>query len=184
MSENALAQRRRNLRIWRERGHLWRSYSESQAIRWLIWQWTLDPEPKLSGRALARRLGVWERYVRKVRDKALNQGADRLPAHRTTWEELARARDLTGRGRYLRPDLFTPVPSSPPENKRPANGPAHVSPEEYERQRRTADTEVALERLRERLGKTVVVPFGIHRVRGLGACFGRLRCSSFFGACL
>ncbi|MFZ3333406.1 MAG: hypothetical protein WA197_22400 [Candidatus Acidiferrales bacterium] len=71
MSENALAQRRRNLRIWRERGHLWRGYSESQAIGWLIWQWTFDPQPKLSGRALARRLGVRERYVRKVRDKAL-----------------------------------------------------------------------------------------------------------------
>ncbi|MGC2734662.1 MAG: hypothetical protein WA212_12270, partial [Candidatus Acidiferrales bacterium] len=109
MSENALAQRRRNLRIWRERGHLWRGYSESQAIGWLIWQWTFDPQPKLSGRALARRLGVRERYVRKVRDKALVQGADRLPALRTTWEELARACDVTERSREQMPELFAPV---------------------------------------------------------------------------
>lgn len=154
MSENALAQRRRNLRTWRERGHLRRGYSESQAIWWLIWQWTFDPAPKLSGRALARKLGVWERYVRKVRDKALDQGADRLPAHRTTWEELARARDLTERSRYRMPHLFTPALFAPPETKRSADSPAHVSPEEYERQRRAADTAAALERLRERLGKT------------------------------
>ena len=74
MSENALAQRRRNLRTWRERGHLWRGYSESQAIWWLIWQWTFDPQPKLSGRALARKLGVWERYVRKVPNGAWRCG--------------------------------------------------------------------------------------------------------------
>ena len=150
MSENALAQRRRNLRTWRERGHLWRSYSESQAIWWLIWQWTFDPQPKLSGRALARKLGVRERYVRKVRDKALDQGADRLPAHLSTWEELTRARDVTERGRYQMPELFTPAPSAPPENKRPVDGPAHVSPEEFERQRCEADIAAALERLRKR----------------------------------
>jgi hypothetical protein len=154
MSENALAQRRRNLRIWRERGHLRRGYSESQAIWWLIWQWTFDPQPKPSGRALARRLGAWERYVRKVRDKALKQGANRLPVQRTTWEELTRARDLTERGREREPDLFWAVRSQAAESKRPADGPVHVSPEEYERQRRAADTEAALERLRKRLGKT------------------------------
>jgi hypothetical protein len=154
MAENALAQRRRNLRIWRERGHLRRGYSESQAIWWLIWQWTFDPQPKLSGRSLARKLGVWERYVRKVRDKALDQGAARLPAQRTTWEELARARDVTERSREQMPDLFTPASSAPPESKRRADGPPHVSPEEYERQRREADIAAALERLRERLGET------------------------------
>lgn len=52
------------------------------------------------------------------------------------------------------PELFTPAPSAPPENKRRADSPAHVSPEEYERQQRMADTEAALERLRQRLGKT------------------------------
>jgi hypothetical protein len=122
MSENALAQRRRNLRIARERGRLWRSYSESQAIWRLIWQWTFDPQPKPSGRSLARKLGVCERYVRKVRDKALDQGANRLPAQRTTWEELTRARDLTGRGREREPDLFWPVRSRAAESERPPEG--------------------------------------------------------------
>ncbi|MGC1256138.1 MAG: hypothetical protein WA867_11325, partial [Candidatus Acidiferrales bacterium] len=125
-----------------------------QAIGWLIWQWTFDPQPKLSGRALARRLGVRERYVRKVRDKALVQGADRLPALRTTWEELARACDVTERSREQMPELFAPVRPAPPESKRRADGPAHISPEEYERQRREADSAAALERLRKRLGKS------------------------------
>ena len=146
LSENALAQRRRNLRIWRERGHLWRGYSESQAVWRLIRQWTFDPQPKPSGRALARMLGVWERYVRKVRDKALRDGVD--AGLRATWEELAHARNATERAREQMPELFAPVRLAPPQR---TNGPAHVSPEEYERQRGDADIAAGLERLRERL---------------------------------
>jgi hypothetical protein len=108
MSENAVAQRRRNLRIWRERGHLWRLESESQAIKRLIWQWVCEPVPKLSVRALARRLRVWPSYVRSTRDKAQRDGVD--TQLRATWDELARARELTNLGREKAPELFTPQP--------------------------------------------------------------------------
>jgi hypothetical protein len=91
--------------------------------------------------------------VRKVRDKALDQGAARLPAQRTTWDDLVRARELTERSREQMPDLFTPAWSAPPESKRRADGPPHVSPEEYERQRRDASTAAALGRLHERLAQ-------------------------------
>lgn len=76
MSENALAQRRRNLRIARECGRLWRCRDESDAIRRLVQQWAFDPAPKLSLRALARKLGVRPSYVRRIRDKAQHDGVD------------------------------------------------------------------------------------------------------------
>jgi hypothetical protein len=41
----------------------------------------------------------------------------------------------------------------PATERRPASGDAHILPEEYERQRREADTTAALERLRERLAR-------------------------------
>jgi hypothetical protein len=152
MSDNALAQRRRNLRVARERNRLWRCQRESDAIRRLIQQWEFDPAPKMSVRALARKLGVWPSYVRRIRDNAKREGLDvRL---RATWDELAKARDVTERGREQMPELFAPVRSRrAPVSKLSADGPAHVSPEEFERTRRAADTEAALERLRQRLGK-------------------------------
>jgi hypothetical protein len=151
MSDEALAQRRRNLLIARERGRLWRGHSESQVIRRLIRQWVCDPQPKPSARALARKLRVWPSYVRRVARKGLCQGADVPAEQRVTWDELARARELTELGRFRMPDLFTPAPPSPPENKHRADGPAPISVEEYERQRREDDIAAALERLRARL---------------------------------
>lgn len=142
-----MAQRQRNLQIARERGRLWRCPSESDAIRRLIQQWALAPAPKLPVRALARKLSVWPSYVRRTRDKALRVGVD--TELRATWEELARARELTELGRFREPDMFAPIRPAPPP--RPTG--VHVSVEEYERQRRKADQAATLERLRERLAR-------------------------------
>jgi hypothetical protein len=91
---------------------------------------------------------VGESYVRKVRDEALSEGTDTLPERRTTWDELARAREVSEWAREQMPELFAPLRPAPLQ---PTNGPAHISPEEYERERREADIAAALDRLRKRL---------------------------------
>lgn len=147
MSDAALAQRRRNLRIARERRRLWRGYSESQVIRQLIRQWAFDPPPKPSERALARTLEVRPSYVHKVQREALSAGADVQCERRINFDDLAKARRVTSKLREHEPALFAPELRSYSEN---ASTPPWVSPEEQAEGRRRADVNSALERLEKR----------------------------------
>lgn len=147
MSKEALAQRRRNLRIARERRRLRRGYGESHVIRQLIRQWAFDPPPKLSERALARTLKVRPSYVHKVKDEALSAGADAQCERRLSFDDLAEARRVTSTLREHDPALFAPEPRSYSES---ASTPPWVSPEQQAEERRRADVNSALERLEKR----------------------------------
>lgn len=60
---------RRNLKKamahWR-RPRSWRSEQETRVVRCLAWQWFIGQEPRCSGRAIARKLGVSHTYIQKL----------------------------------------------------------------------------------------------------------------------
>src|SRR5712692_784259 len=98
-----------------------RSDRESRIIKLLIWQWFFDQEPKPSGRALARQLGVWPSYVCKVQKQATRAGWDALARYgrRVTVADLDEARRFTAKLREQEPGLLAPeqqarAPSEPP----------------------------------------------------------------------
>jgi hypothetical protein len=94
----------------------WRSEEETRVVRCLAWQWFIGQEPRCSGRAIARKLGVSHTYIQKLsREFATNptgmletasrlvrirggivvcvNGQLRKPEYReyTTFEQLAQA---------------------------------------------------------------------------------------------
>jgi hypothetical protein len=98
----------------------WRSKQETRIVRNLAWQWFMGREPRCSGRAIARKLGVSHTYIQKLRREfAANptamlekvsrlvrlpgramvsaNGRMLLPEYRqyTTFEELAQAQRQT-----------------------------------------------------------------------------------------
>jgi hypothetical protein len=99
MTDRARQQRRANVARARASGtvKVWRCQDETVIIKQLIRLWASQPEPKLSGRALARKLRVWESYVRKV-----SRGGG-SPGRPVTWDDLERARSRTvGESRFVR----------------------------------------------------------------------------------
>jgi len=105
MSEAALRARRRNLSRTRLRSAI-----ESQIIKRLIWQSLFEPAPRQSQRALARQLGVWRSYVDKVQKQAAD-GLDALASgRRVTFEDLAKARELSDRIKLEEPSSFSSAP--------------------------------------------------------------------------
>lgn len=93
MSDEARIARRRNL----EKARL-RSDWESRVIKLFVWQSRFDSGPRPSERALARQLGVSQRYVRKLLRNAQGEGMDALFRHgRVTLDDLAKAREFTAK---------------------------------------------------------------------------------------
>jgi hypothetical protein len=117
MSDEARKQRRDNVVKARASGmvKVWRCNDESVIIRQLIRQWAVAPEPKLSGRALARKLKVRESYVRRL---ATSEGVE--IGRRVTWDDLDAARIVTESLRLANPGLFaTPRASAEPQEPTP-----------------------------------------------------------------
>ena len=96
-----------------------RSSREIGIIKLLIWQWFFDPEPKPSGRALARQLGVCRSYIWRVARKAHVAGWDALVKceRRITLDDLAEARRFTAKVRDMEPDLLAPAPEPRPSDE-------------------------------------------------------------------
>jgi hypothetical protein len=100
---------------------VWRCHDESVIIRQLIQQWAVEPEPKLSGRSLARKLGVWEGYVRRLRKAQIT-----VVAQRVSWDDLDSARAVTESLRLVDSHLFA-IPRVPrPRVPRATPALAHV----------------------------------------------------------
>jgi hypothetical protein len=120
MSPQARKQRRDNIVKARASGavKLWRSHDESLVIGQPIRQWAVESEPRLTGRALARKLNVRESHVRKLRDGSIAHAQQRV-----TWDDLDKARSVTERLRLSNPTLFAfargPRPRAPAELREP-----------------------------------------------------------------
>ena len=101
VSEAARRARRRNLSKSRLR-----SDRESALIKLLIWQACFEGGQRPSQRALARLLGVWPSYVRKVQKQA-ERGLDALASGvRVTVADLDCARRFSAKLRSQEPGLL------------------------------------------------------------------------------